>query len=496
MDATTVKRDALLELTVQSLALGGSGVARAGDLVVFIPGAYPGERVHARILKRRSSWAEARLVDVIEPSPDRRVAPCLHFGVECGGCRSQDYDYPAQVGAKTRQVTETLARLGGLREVPVAECVPSPEIYRYRNKMEFSFHPGEGGVPVLGLRRKDRFDESFDVGDCKIASPLTNRIVAETRSFARAAGWTAYHSRFHTGLVRFLTVRHLPTTNQAAVNLIATRGEVPGVERWAESLRALDPAVRSVVLNVNQEHANIAVGDPVHERVLAGSATIEERLCGLSFEVSAHSFLQTNSHQAEALYGAAIEEARLTGGERVLDVYCGAGTISLALARHAREVVGIESVEPAVADARANAGRNGITNARFACGDARAVLRMWAHARAGKDLDPGRVRERDHKAPLDPEAYVPFAPDVVVLDPPRAGLHERVIERVAELRPHRMVYVSCNPATLARDLARFARAGYATERVRPFDLFPHTPHIECVASLALSASTSASRDTP
>jgi 23S rRNA (uracil1939-C5)-methyltransferase len=489
------RKDTVLDLTIQSLALGGSGVARADDLVVFVPGAYAGETVRARIVKRRSSWAEAALVEVLAPSPDRIPAPCAHFGAECGGCRSQDLAYPVQVAAKTQQVKETLARLGGLREVPVDDCVPSPDVFRYRNKMEFSFGVGEGGRLVLGLHRRGRFDESFDLGHCHIASELTNRIVERTRAFALAERWPPYHPRRHDGLVRFLTVRHLPTTNQAAVNLIAARDAVPGVERWASGLLELDPAVRSVVLNVNDERANIAVGEPALERVLAGAATIEERLCGLSFEASAHSFLQTNSRQAEALYAAALDAAALTGAERVLDVYCGAGTISLALAARAREVVGIESVAPAVEDARRNAARNGIANARFACGDARAVLRMWAQARAGKSPTPETARVRDHKAPADPEAYRPFDPDVVLVDPPRAGLHERVIERVAELAPARIVYVSCNPATLARDLGLFARAGYATVRVRPFDLFPHTPHVECVATL-LPTAPSASPGTP
>ena len=497
MDTPLARKDTLLELTIQSLALGGSGVARADDLVVFVPGAYAGERVKARIVKRRSSWAEAVLVEVLERSPDRVEAPCVHFGAECGGCRSQDLAYPVQVKAKTQQVKETLVRLGGLKDVRVDDCVASPEVFRYRNKMEFSFQAGPDGLALLGLHRRGRFDESFDLAHCHIASELTNAIVVETRRFAHAERWAAYHPRRHDGLVRFLTVRHLPTTNQAAVNLIAARDAVPGVERWAKAMLALDPAVKSVVLNVNDARANIAVGEPALERVLAGAATIEERLCGLSFTVSAHSFLQTNSRQAEALYAAAIEAAALTGSERVLDVYCGAGTISLALARHAAEVVGIESVEPAVQDARGNAARNGIRNARFACGDARAVLRMWAQARAGKDPTPASARVRDFKAPTDPEAYRPFAPDVVLVDPPRAGLHERVIERVAELTPSRIVYVSCNPATLARDLALFARAGYATTRVRPFDMFPHTPHVECVATLsATGAAPSASRDTP
>jgi 23S rRNA (uracil1939-C5)-methyltransferase len=489
VEAPLARKDSLLELDVTSLALGGSGVARAGELVVFVPGGYPGERVRVRVVKRRSSWAEAALVEVLARSPDRVPAPCVHYARECGGCRQQDLAYPVQVAWKTRQVEETLARIGGLREVVVDPCVPAPEVFRYRNKMEFSFQAAPDGATWLGLHRRGRFDESFDLAECWLASELTNRVVHATRAFANAAGWTAYHPRFHTGLVRFLAVRHLPATNQAAVNLIAASADVPGVERWAAEVAALDPAIKSVVLNVNDARANVASADPGRERVLHGGATIEERLCGLSFEATAHSFLQTNSAQAEALYAAAVAAAALTGTERVLDVYCGAGTISLALARHAAEVVGIEAVEPAVADARRNAARNGITNARFACGDARAVLRAWGHARAGKVTTPAEARVKDAKAPLDPEAYRPFAPDVVLVDPPRAGLHERVIERVAELAPARIVYVSCNPATLARDLALFARAGYATSRVQPFDMFPHTPHVECVATLSASSAS-------
>ncbi len=494
MERARIVRDQVLDLTIQSLALGGNAVARFGELVVFVPGAYPGERVRARVTKKRSHWAEAALVEVVEPSPDRVPAPCAHFvAKDCGGCRMQDYDYAAQLRAKTRQVEETLVRVGGLVGVAVEPCVGSPDVFRYRNKMEFSFHPGAGGVPVLGLRLRDRFDQSFDLDDCWLASRLTNQVVRATREFARAHAWEAYDARRHTGLVRFLTVRHLPTTDQAAVNLIASHARVPAVEAWAAAIAALDPRIRSVVLNVNDSHANVAVGEAAHERVLDGGTGIEERLCGLTFRASAASFLQTNSRQAEALYEAALDAAALTGTERVLDVYCGAGTISLALARRAREVVGIEEVAAAVADARANAAANGITNARFACGDARAVLRHWARVRSGQSRGPEEAREHDRKAPVDPAAYEPFAPDVVVVDPPRAGLHERVIERVAELAPARVVYVSCNPGTLARDLAVFARLGFAVTRVRPFDMFPHTPHVECVVALS---GPSASPGTP
>jgi 23S rRNA (uracil1939-C5)-methyltransferase len=452
--------------------------------------------VRARVVKRRSHWVEAALEAVERASPERVVPPCAHATRECGGCRHQDLAYGAQLEAKTRQVKETLARVGGLTDVSVETAVASPELYRYRNKMEFSFQPAGGGgagggasAPgelILGLHRRDRFDDVFDLTECWIASELTNRIVSATRAFARAHGWVPYHPRHHTGVARFLVVRHLPTTNQAGVHLVVARDALHGVETWAREIAALDPAVRSVVLSVNDQRANIAFGSG--ERVLAGTRTIEEQLLGLTFEAGPNAFLQTNSRQAEALYAAALEEAQLTGKETVLDVYSGAGTISLALARHAALVVGIETVEAAVTDARANAAKNGITNARFAWGDARAVLRVWAKARAareaGRELPtPETERARDAKAPRDPAAYEPVSPDVVVVDPPRAGLHERVIERVCELAPARVVYVSCNPGTLARDLAHFARFGYATRRVRPFDMFPHTPHIECVVRL-------------
>jgi 23S rRNA (uracil1939-C5)-methyltransferase len=501
MERVRPARDVVLDLDVQSLALGGNGVARHGALVVFVPGAYPGERVRARVVKSRSAWAEAALVEVLVPSPDRVQAPCTHFARECGGCRHQDLAYPAQLVAKTRQVKETLARVGGLPDVPVDDCAPSPDVYRYRNKMEFAFHPGPTGEPILGLRLRDRFDAAFDLGECWLASPLTNQVVHATRDFARAHGWSAYDARRHTGVVRFLAVRHLPFTDEAAVNLIATSPRVPGVEAWAAALAALDPRIKSVVLNVNDTRANIAVGEPGGERVLEGAATIEERLLGLTFRAGAASFLQTNSRQAETLYRAALDAAALTGTERVLDLYCGAGTISLALAAHAKEVVGIEEVATAVDDARRNAAANGVTNARFACGDARAVLRHWARAREGRGGDPDEARAHDRKAPADPAAYAPFAPDVVVVDPPRAGLHPRVVERTAELAPRRIVYVSCNPATLARDLALYTALGYRTTRVRPFDMFPHTPHVECVATLvasstAASPAPSASPDTP
>jgi 23S rRNA (uracil1939-C5)-methyltransferase len=325
--------------------------------------------------------------------------------------------------------------------------------------MEFSFQPGEDGRPELGLHERGAFDRIFEIETCLLPSPLTVEIAHLTRRFARERGWSAYHPRRHTGVVRFLTVRHLPATDQCAVHLVAAAEEIPGLEDWARAVAAVSPAVRTVTLMLNRSRANVAAGES--ERVLLGEGVIVERLLGLEFEASGSVFLQTNSRQAEALYARALAAAALEGRECVLDLYCGTGTLTLVLARAAGEAVGVESVPEAVGRARSNAARNRIANARFECGEARAVLREWARGeRAG--------------APR---------PEVVVVDPPRAGLHARVVARVAELQPRRIVYVSCNPATLARDLRDFLARGYALDSVAPFDLFPHTPHIECVARL-------------
>lgn len=451
------KKNEEIEVTVERLALGGRGVAHKDGFVVFVDDALPGDRVRARVFRRRERFAEARAVECLESSPFRVDAPCSHYRARvCGGCRFQDLAYEQQLLAKQDQVRETLAHLGGFADAHVLPIVASPERFRYRNKMEFSFHPGPGDEPLIGLHRRGRYDEVFPLESCWLATELTNKVVHHTQRFAAEHRWPAYHAIRHHGIVRFLVVRHLRQTGQALVNLVCAADQVPELERWADEVKALGPEIRGVVLNVNSSRANIAFGEPGKERVLAGDATIEERLHGLLFEAGANAFLQTNSLQADALYAAALEEAEITSETRVLDLYCGAGTITLLAARQAKEALGFEMVEDAVQAAGRNAARNGIANVRFRLGEARRLLREWDE---------------------------PWTPEVVIADPPRAGLHERVVDRIAGLGPRRVVYVSCNPATLARDLQGLVARGYVFEHARPFDLFPHTPHVEVVARL-------------
>jgi 23S rRNA (uracil1939-C5)-methyltransferase len=454
-----VKVNELSILEVEDLALGGKALARLEGRIVFADQGLPGDRLTARITRVQRRFAEARVTEVEARCPQRVEAPCAHVH-QCGGCRFQDLDYAAQLALKERQTRQTLRHLGGFADPPVRGIVGAPAAFGYRNKMEFSFHPAEDGRPLLGLHERGTFDRVFEVERCHLTTDLAVRCLHATQAFAREHGWRAYHPARRQGVVRFLSLRHLESTGQAAVSLVAASDEIPGLEEWARAMAALDPAVRTVMLGLNRSRANVALAE--EERVLWGEGFIVERLLGLDFEVRANAFLQTNSRQAERLYAAALDAAEIAPGDEVLDLYSGTGTLTLLAARRARAAVGVESVAEAVACAERNARRNGVVNARVAQGEARAVLREWAQGRRS-----GAPR-----------------PAAVIVDPPRAGLHPRVVQRVAELEPPRVVYVSCNPATLARDLRDFARLGYALEWVTPFDMFPHTPHIECVARLS------------
>lgn len=453
-----MKVNELSKLRVEDIALGGKALARVEGRAVFVDRGLPGDEVEARITRVKRGWAEARLERVVTSSPLRGPAPCPHVE-RCGGCRFQDLAYEEQLRVKERQVRDTLAHLGGVSDPRVHPIEPAPEAFHYRNKMEFAIFPDADGAPTIGLHERGAFDRLFALETCLLPSALTVEVVRLTQRIARERGWRAWHPRRHEGIARHLVVRHLPLTRECAVNLVATSDALPGLEGWARAVTALSPEVVSVTLGLNRQSAGVAFNQET--RLLAGREAIVERLLGLEFTATANAFLQTNSRQAERLYAAALDAAGDVRDDAVLDLYCGTGTLTLLFARACREAVGVESVADAVAGARRNAERNGVANACFVEGESRRVLREWARG------------ERDGRP----------APGVVVVDPPRAGLHPRVVTRVTELAPRRIVYVSCNPATLARDVKDFAAQGYALAETRPFDMFPHTPHIECVARL-------------
>jgi 23S rRNA (uracil1939-C5)-methyltransferase len=450
--AAPIAQDEEVDLRIDSLAYGGNGVARTNGFVVFVRRGLPGDLVRARVTKVKRNHAEAVAVDVLEPGPDRVDAPCAHFPA-CGGCRFQDLAYAAQLDSKERQVRDALVRLAGLPEPPLEPIVPAESPYFYRNKMEYSFTRTDAG-PALGLHRAGRWDEVLEIQRCWLTTELGNAIRNTVRDWAREERLEAYDQADGTGYLRHLVVREGRNTGQVLVQLVTARGERFEREHFVDVLRRF-PEVRSIHWAVNETPAEVT---NLPTELLWGDDAIEEKLGGLRFRVRPNAFLQTNTAMAEVLYELAGEFAGLTGGETLWDLYCGIGTIGLSLASNALTVWGVEVSEESVACALENADLNGIANAAFFAGN------------VGQAIEDLRGRSGD--------------PDVVVVDPPRAGLAGKALKRVGELQAPRLVYVSCNPTTLAGDVKALASQwGYRLERVRPVDMFPHTPHVESVALL-------------
>jgi len=450
--AAPVERDQELELTIESLAYGGNGVARLDGFVVFVRRGLPGDRVRARVTKVQRRHAEALATEVLEAGPQHVDAPCAHYPA-CGGCRFQDLGYDAQVAAKEQWVRDSLQRLAGLAEPPLDPIVPAVERFGYRNKMEYSFTQLPDG-PTLGLHKAGRWDEVLEIERCWLTTELGNAVRNRVRDWAREERLVAYDQATQEGYLRHLVVREGRNTAQVLVQLVTARGERFDRERLIEVLTEL-PQVRSLHWSENRGVAEVT---NLPTELLWGEDAIEEEIGGLRFRVRPNAFLQTNTAMAERLYGIARELAALEGGETVYDLYCGIGTIGLSLASSALTVWGVEISEESVACAIENAELNAIGNAAFFAGNVGDALR--------------ELRERAGD------------PDVVVVDPPRAGLAGKALRRLGEIGAPRVVYVSCNPTTLAGDAKRLADdCGYRLVRARPVDMFPHTPHVECVALL-------------
>ncbi len=464
-------KGAQIDLVIDKLAFGGQGLGRVDGFVVFVDHALPGQRVRVRITRKKAQFAEARVIKLLAQSPAYTPPFCPHFGV-CGGCQWQDLAYEEQLRWKRIHVQDCLKRLAGLAPEDILPPVASPQQRYYRNKMEFAFAPRqwrpiEGLAPekasrgkacALGLHVADSSGGIFNLETCFLQSPQTPDIVSEVRRGCGASRLPAYNPRDHRGFWRFLVVREGKRTGQTLVHLItAGRDDAAAVDALAASLKAHLPYITTLVHSRSRQKAQVVAGES--SRTLWGPGYIEEDLGGLRLRVSAHSFLQTNTEAAEALYAAIGRLGKFTGQETVWDLYCGAGSIALSLASRVRRVVGFELVQAAVDDAYVNCRLNGLDNCRFLAGDLKEVMRA--------------AQRGPHREPV---------PDIVVTDPPRSGLHPDVVQALKDLAPQRLIYVSCNPATLARDLALF-QDRYAILTVQPFDLFPHTAHIECLVHL-------------
>lgn len=458
----SVKKKQEIELEIEQMAFGGKGLARVDGLAVFVDQAVPHDRVLARIVKKKKNFAEARMLELLKPSADRVQAPCPYSGC-CGGCKWQFLAYEKQLVYKAQHVRDSLAHIGLVDDAVVHPTLPSAEQYGYRNKMEFScatrrwLMPEEmhaDGIPTdmaVGLHVPGTFDKVLDIERCLLQQSLGNHLLAEIRKYIKESSMPVYGLRSHEGFWRFVVLRHSVAHDHWMVNIVTRAQARNQVQPLADYLMETYPEIVSVINNITARKAGVATGE--FEILIGGQPFILDRIGGYEFEISANSFFQTNTRQAEVLYDVVRDYARLQGNETILDLYSGAGTIAICLASMAKEVIGFEMVESAVADAERNCRRNEIGNCRFIGGDIRSSF-----SQIDKD------------------------PDVLIVDPPRAGMHQDVVRKIIETKPERIVYVSCNPATMARDIVKL-KEKYRIAEVQPVDMFPHTYHIESVARL-------------
>lgn len=478
-----IKKGDLLEFEIEKYAFEGKGIAKVSrdiffpgqendeekKYVVFVEGSYPGDKVKAKLLKIKKTFAESKAVEIISPSPERVNAECNYFGT-CGGCKQQDLKYSSQTKYKQQQVEEIFPRMGGLKDFEIEPILPSDIIFHYRNKMEYSFGDKrwltideiKSGEVVdrnfaLGLHIPGMFDKVLDIKKCYLQSPVSSKILNLTRDFFKTRGVSIYSTKTHDGYLRNLVIKCSHNADDLMVNLVTSSEDDELMKEYSSYLLKDVPEIKTIVNNINIKKAAVAAGD--YEKVFYGSGFIYDYIGNYKFRISANSFFQTNTFQAEHLYDTALKYAELTGEEIVYDLYSGAGTISIYISGKAKKVFAFETVESAIADAHENALLNNAGNVEFITAD---LYKSFL--------------------PIVNENSIPL-PDVVIIDPPRSGMHKNTLSDVVKLQPKKIVYVSCNPTTQVRDIKMFTESGYRLVKIKPVDMFPHTYHIENVALL-------------
>lgn len=443
-----------LVVHIEDLTHDGSGVGKVQGYPLFIPGALPGEEVEVKVGKTLKNYGFAKLLNIITPSPERIEGPC-HVYPECGGCQIQHLTYEAQLKQKQKTVRDAIDRIAKLPDVPVHPVLGMEDPWRYRNKSQIPFSERDGQVVSGFYRSKTHHIVDTDV--CIIQSEEADELMAMLKRELQILGIDAYDEHKHKGFLRHLVVRKARATGELMVVLVTAQRKFPESELVIKAIKRVVPDVTSIMQNVNTQKTNVIFGNETLN--LYGKDVIIDTIGGVDFEISARSFYQVNPVQTETLYNQALNFAQLTGTETVIDAYCGIGTISLFLAKQAKEVYGVEIVPQAIEDAKRNAALNGIDNAHFETGASEDVIPKWYSE--GKTFD------------------------VLVVDPPRKGCDEKLLETILTHKPGRVVYVSCNPATLARDLRILEDGGYKTQEIQPVDMFPHSTHCEAVAWLEL-----------
>lgn len=463
MSEIKLKKGSDIELEITALAFGGLGIAKVNDFVIFVERTIPGDKVTARIRKKKSSFAEAYVLDYHERGSGYVKPECRYHGT-CGGCKWQFLDYEKQLEFKQFHVEDAIQRIGGIENLAVEKTLPSPEIFAYRNKMEFSFSDnrwllkeelGDESIDksfALGLHVPGAYNKILDIDYCHLQDEIFNKILNRFKSFVKSSDLPVYNLKSHEGVWRFLMLRKGVHSNEYMINIVTSEPIDKIAKGFIKELVDEIPEITSIVNNLNRRKAQIAIGE--EEIVLHGKAIIHEKLDDFEFEISANSFFQTNTKQAEKLYQYVKNLASEHEKKIVFDLYSGTGTIPIYLSDSVDHIYGFELVETAVENARENVDKLGISNCTFVCGDIKDTLPEYKH----------------------------LEPDFLIVDPPRAGMHNDVVNAILELNPKAIIYVSCNPTTLARDLS-LLKQKYHIKLVQPFDMFPHTYHIETVVHL-------------
>ena len=463
-----LKKDDCVTLHIEDIGTGGEGIGKVDGFTFFVKDAIVGDVIEAKIMKLKKNYGYARLMKVLTPSKDR-VEPKCPVARQCGGCQIQEMRYEAQLAFKQKMVQNNLERIGGLSDFEMYPVIGMETPYAYRNKAQFPVGEDKDGNIVIGFYA-GRTHHIVEQTDCCIGAPENGEVLRKVKAYMQKNQIRPYNEEHHSGIVRHILIRTGYHTKEIMVCLIVNAAKascLKNAEQLTESLREMD-GMTSVMVNFNTEKTNVILGKK--SEVLWGQPYIEDFIGDVKYQISPQSFFQVNPMQTEKLYAKALEYAGLTGNETVWDLYCGIGTISLFLAKNARKVYGVEIVPQAIEDARNNAKRNGIDNAEFFVGKAEEVVPAFY--------------EKALKQAQDSEAGKSIRPDVVVVDPPRKGCEEVLLETIVKMQPQRIVYVSCDSATLARDLKFLSANGYAVKKVQPVDQFGHSVHVETVVLLS------------
>ncbi|MEO6695537.1 MAG: 23S rRNA (uracil(1939)-C(5))-methyltransferase RlmD [Ignavibacteria bacterium] len=467
-----IKKGAEIEVDILELSSEGKGISKLDDgLVIFSEKTLPGDKALIRISKKKSGYAEATLLEIINPSEFRIIPPCVYFGI-CGGCKIQNYEYSKQIKYKTGVVRNALERIGGFKDLIVPETTECTEIFYYRNKMEFSFSDDEWLTEkdsdnvkqnfALGLHVPKFHSKIVDIRKCFLQSEISGEILNFTREFFKSRNVSVYSTKTQSGFLRFLIIRQSKNTSDLMVNLITYEHDASLMNEFSQDLKIKFPEITTIINSISQRKAQVAVGES--EFIMHGPGFIKEDLKtgsgnSYTFKISPQSFFQTNTLQAQKLFKVLVDFAELKKEDNILDLYCGTGSISIMISGLVQTVIGVELVEDSIADARQNAQLNNVTNTEFICSDIKNYLE--------NKNDISGINK-------------------LILDPPRSGLHPSICEILSETKFEKILYVSCNPHTQARDLKIICSKNmYSIEKVQPVDMFPHTYHIENVVSLKI-----------